>query len=52
LDVVPCTGDPVAGDRSFSIFDLLVPNPVALAEWNGYSKELVGYITYRFKPYH
>lgn len=52
LDVVPYTGDPAAGDSSFSIFDFLVPSPLALLEWNGYSKELVGYITYRFKSYH
>jgi uncharacterized SAM-binding protein YcdF (DUF218 family) len=50
LDVIPYSCDYVAGKGGFSVGDL-IPDAVALAEWNTYTKELVGYITYHFKSF-
>ncbi|WP_348048926.1 YdcF family protein [Mucilaginibacter sp.] len=50
LDVIPYTSDYVADKGAFSIADIM-PNAVALAEWNTYTKEMIGYIAYHFKKF-
>lgn len=44
LDVVPYSAEHFSAFRRFS-FDEFIPSPVILAEWNTYTKELIGYIT-------
>jgi len=50
LNVVPYASDYVADKGAFSVTDL-VPNAVALAEWNTYTKEMIGYVAYHFKKF-
>jgi uncharacterized SAM-binding protein YcdF (DUF218 family) len=50
LDVIPYASDYVDNAGGFSVTDL-VPDAVALAIWNTYTKEVIGYIAYHFKSF-
>lgn len=51
IDVVPYSCDFNTAKRNFSLLDLIIPDATALAGWNTYIKEVVGYITYHLKSF-
>jgi uncharacterized SAM-binding protein YcdF (DUF218 family) len=52
LDVVPYPCDFKTSRSDISILDALIPSADTLGFWSLYTKELVGYIAYYFKPVH
>ncbi|WP_157543965.1 YdcF family protein [Mucilaginibacter paludis] len=50
INVTPYPCDFIAGKSAVSLSDFIIPDPLALAQWNIYIKEVVGFVAYYLKP--
>lgn len=50
INVTPYPCDFMVGKNALTISDFFLPDPQALAQWNFYMKEIVGYVAYYLKP--